>query len=203
MSKWRRLQRSLCVGCLEAAHRTPTDARRLRRRPRIQYELPGHAATAGAPGAVRSAGRLGSCKIYLFETTKAAPAFTVGGPRSSRKTYDQLRITAQFQMQRRSITVNKYRELCRRLVNECAHPEMTHARKLVLLKLADLIDDATGVHRLSGFHYAGGIRERFTRYCNSRRKYRQADRASYPRQRALVKRGWVVPPTATASALKR
>jgi hypothetical protein len=55
--------------------------------------------------------------------------------------------------------VNKYRDRCRKLIQECRHPEMTRARKLVLLKLADLIDGREGNTAYPAFNtlaeYAG------------------------------------------------
>lgn len=42
---------------------------------------------------------------------------------------------------RKDSGVNKFRDDCRRQIQECRHPELTYARKCVLLKLADLIDD--------------------------------------------------------------
>jgi hypothetical protein len=72
------------------------------------------------------------------------------------------------------ISGNKYRKLCRRLVNECKHPEMTHARKLVLLKLADLIDDREGFTAYPAFatmaEYAGVSRDTAIRAVNIGKK---------------------------------
>jgi hypothetical protein len=43
------------------------------------------------------------------------------------------------------MTINKYRDLCRRRIRECDHPLITSARKLVLLRVVDYInsDDLT------------------------------------------------------------
>jgi hypothetical protein len=72
------------------------------------------------------------------------------------------------------ISGNKYRGLCRRLVNECTHPELTHARKLVLLKLADLIDDREGFTAYPAFttmaQYAGVSRDTAIRAVNVSKK---------------------------------
>jgi hypothetical protein len=50
------------------------------------------------------------------------------------------------------MNVNKYRDLARRLIHECSHPELTRARKLVLLKLADLIDERQGYTAYPAFN---------------------------------------------------
>jgi hypothetical protein len=70
--------------------------------------------------------------------------------------------------------VNKYRGLCRRLINECRDPRLTHARKLVLLKLADLIDSREGNTAYPAFNtlaaYAGVSRDTAIRAVNIGKK---------------------------------
>lgn len=72
------------------------------------------------------------------------------------------------------MNINKYRGLCRRVVNECSHPELTHARKLVLLKLADLIDEREGYTAYPAFNtlaeYAGVSRDTAIRAVNVGKK---------------------------------
>jgi hypothetical protein len=72
------------------------------------------------------------------------------------------------------MNINKYRDLCRRLIQECRHPEMTRARKLVLLKLADLIDGREGYTAYPAFNtlaeYAGVSRDTAIRAVNIGKK---------------------------------
>jgi hypothetical protein len=67
--------------------------------------------------------------------------------------------------------VNKYRDLARRLIHECKHPELTHARKNVLLKLVDLIDAREGYTAYPAFEtlaeYAGVSRDTAIRAVNA------------------------------------
>lgn len=112
-------------------------------------------------------------RISNFQTLndEGRPAFTVA---ASAPNYNK-HITPIRQGRKHSvISVNKYRGLCRRAVNECSHPEMTFARKLVIHKLADLIDDREGYTAYPAFTtlatYAGVSRDTAIRAVNIAKK---------------------------------
>lgn len=69
--------------------------------------------------------------------TEAAPAFTVSGSRFENCDGD---IAPTKSGCKSFMNINKYRDLCRVLVREFKHPDLTSLRKHVLLRLVDYVN---------------------------------------------------------------